>query len=138
MYYTIDGAAAVYHPYARSLYGKPKHIPRDSLQTATGNIINDRAGSKSLPGLECRRWTGFIDVEDTDVRVGGMPSRLPNSLRSNGLLEATGCVMVLPVSFKVNHFAISLPLVNGGLRGLKRNPWTTGDRWIFLTSTAMN
>jgi Bacterial Ig-like domain (group 2) len=76
------------------------------MQTATGNLINDRAwGAETVPGLEARRWTGYIDVKSTDAVGKWYAVSLPNTGRRDELLEPDR-VAVLPTDFKVNHFAI--------------------------------
>lgn len=76
------------------------------MQTATGNLINDRAwGAETVPGLEARRWTGYVDVKSTDAPGRWYAVSLPNTGRRDELLEPDR-VMVLPTNFKINHFAI--------------------------------
>lgn len=76
------------------------------MQTTTGNLINDRAwGAETVPGLEARRWTGYVDVKSTDAPGRWYAVSLPNTGRRDELLEPDR-VMVLPTDFKINHFAV--------------------------------
>lgn len=108
------------------------------MQTATGNLINDRAwAAEPIPGLESRRWTGYIEVKDTDVAGKWYAVSLPNTGRSDELREPDR-VMVLPTGFKVNHFAVSphVPvLVGTSVNFSLRNPAFVDNE---LTTTIVN
>lgn len=94
------------------------------MKHATGNIINDRAwgGSETIPGMELRRWTGYVDV--LEGRSGWYAISLPNTGRSDDILEPDR-VMVLPYDYNVTHFGIvaeGFKARSGTLQFSLRNP----------------
>lgn len=101
----VDSASVDDRPPPVPVWWK-KHLRYITMQTATGNLINDRAwGAETVPGLEPRRWTGYIDIKSTDAPGRWYAVSLPNTGRRDELLEPDR-VMVLPTDFKITHFAV--------------------------------
>ena len=95
------------------------------MQTATGNLINDlRYAVEAVPGLEVRRWTGYIDIKSTDSPGKWYAVNMPNTGRDDANREVDR-VMVLPYGHAVHHFAIApyvAALVPAAVQLSLRNP----------------